>query len=214
MKTLFIESKRKTKEDREAINIDTVKLPKELFLAYSIQYKETAEKIKKQLSQNGIKIRGFGQVLGCTKLVSNYPILLIGSGRFHALNLALQNKLVYIYNNSALAKIEEKDLEILKKNKQNAINRFLHAQTLGIIVSTKPGQSNLKQAERLKKKLSENYAEKQVNFFLTNNLNTSELENFSCDLWVNTACAGLTNDSSKIINADDISDFLERKNIF
>ena len=204
MKIIYLETKRKLKE---AINIDTSKLPKELFLAYSIQYKSTAEELKKQLSQKGIAIKGFKQVLGCTKLKSHYPILLIGSGRFHALNLAIQNKDVYIYN-SSVVKIEGKELENLKKSKISAINRFLNSSTIGILISTKPGQENLKRAEQLKSIIAKKYPEKQVYLLISNTISLAELENFNLDFFINSACPGLLNDSNKIANIDDIFEFL------
>ncbi len=42
------------------------------------------------MRETGIKVKQTIQVLGCTQLKSNLPIILIGSGKFHALNLALQ----------------------------------------------------------------------------------------------------------------------------
>ena len=61
---LFIESKSK-KEYPELTKQDLAKLPKKIFLAYSIQFKDNANKIKKQLEQNKIKVSNFQQVLGC-----------------------------------------------------------------------------------------------------------------------------------------------------
>jgi len=211
MKILYIESRRKL--NREEVSIDVSKLPKELFLAYSIQYQLLAEKIKEKLEKEKIKIKGFQQVLGCSKLnlAKNLPVLLIGSGRFHALNLALQGYEVYIYNNSMVSKITAEDTEKLKESKKIALNKFLNSENLGIIVSTKPGQSNLKLAEELKKKIKVKFPAKHVNFFISNNININEFENFGIDSWINTSCPGLINDSYKIINADDILSFLNEK---
>lgn len=206
MKILYIEAKKKAKSI-SPINIAT--LPKELFIAYCIQYKHEAEAIKNQLESKHIKIFGFQQVLGCTKLKSKYPLLLIGSGKFHALNLALQNKTpVYIYNNSTISQIDPKELEMLKQRKKAALNRFFISDKIGILVSTKPGQENMKMAEEIKKKINEKYPEKTIYILLSNSINTAEFENFKIDFFINTACSGLLNDSSKIINTDDILSFL------
>ena len=83
MKVLYLETKKKTAEN---IDLDSSGLPKELFLAYSIQYKQIAEQIKSILEKRKTKISGFQQVLGCSKLNPSSAILLIGSGRFHAKN--------------------------------------------------------------------------------------------------------------------------------
>jgi len=191
-------------------NLDLSMLPKELLIAYSIQYKNLAFKLKKIIEQKGYNIKGFQQVLGCTKLKSNYAILLIGSGKFHALNLAMQNKQVYIYDNNynKILKISEKELEALKRNKQASINRFFHSSRIGILVSTKYGQENLNEAKKISEKIEKKYPEKKVYLFISNNINLNELENFQIESWINTACQGLVNDSKKILNYDDIIEFL------
>jgi len=202
MKVLYIETRKKDQNielNKEALK----KLPKELLLVYSIQYKSYASGIKKQLESNGFKITGFTQVLGCTKLKPNSPILLIGSGRFHALNLAIQSEHpIYIYSNGVINKIEISEIEALKKKKQGSISKFLSAERIGILFSTKPGQYNSK--EEIIEKLMKKYPEKRFFFFISNNINTAEFENFKIDFWLNTACPGLTNDSTKIENIDDV----------
>jgi 2-(3-amino-3-carboxypropyl)histidine synthase len=202
MKVLYIEARKKS--EKTELSKETLKtLPKELFLAYSIQYKSQATKIKRQLESNDFKIVGFNQVLGCTKLKTNSPILLIGSGRFHALNLALQSDYpIYIYSNGTISKVEESEIKELKKNKQGSISKFFSAERVGIIFSTKPGQYNSK--EEIIEKLIKNYPEKRFFSFISNNINTAEFENFKIDFWLNTACPGLTNDSTKIENIDDV----------
>lgn len=209
LKVIYIEAQLKDIPD---INLNTAELPNELFIAYSIQYKKIAEKIRGTLEKEGKKISGFQQVLGCTKLKIKEPVLLIGSGRFHALNLALQNKEVHIYNNSMnrLEKIEEKEIEKLKLNQKNMINRFLHAKNLGILVSTKPGQRNMALAEELKDRIEKKFKLKKVNIFISDNINLREIENFKVDLWINTACSGLINDNNKIINSEDILEFIHK----
>ncbi len=210
MKVLYLEAQKKLNEKESPINIDPKSFnEKQVFLAYSIQYKQLAEQIKKELEAKKVKIMGFQQVLGCTKLKTDYSILLIGSGRFHALNLALQNPVVYVYNGGTIAKIEEKDLSELKKNKEINLKRFVLAKNIGIIISTKPGQENLKKAKLFKEKITKKYPEKRVFFFVSNNINLNELENFSINFWINSACPGITNDSPKITNIDDITDFLQ-----
>ena len=206
MKVLYLEAKKK---EKQSLPISIAELPKELFLAYSIQYKQEAEAIKKQLESNKFKISGFQQVLGCSKLKSRLPILLIGSGKFHALNLALQNKVpVFIYNNSVISEIDQKDIEKLKQKTKAALNIFFSTGKIGILVSTKAGQENLKQAEQLKIKIESKFPEKRVYILVSNHINISEFENFDIGFFINTACPGLLNDSPKIINTEDILSFL------
>jgi len=202
MKVLYIETRKK--EINQKLSEESLKkLPKELTLVYSIQYKSQATEIKRQLESNGFKITGFNQVLGCTKIKLTKSVLLIGSGRFHALNLALQsNHPIYICNNGVISKIEEKEIEALKKKKQGNISKFLSAERIGILFSTKSGQYSSK--EKIIEKLMNKYPEKRFFFFISNNINPAEFENFKIDFWLNTACPGLTNDSTKIENIDDI----------
>jgi len=209
---LYIEARKKQESISSLDNSNLSNLPKELFLVYSIQYKSLAINIKKQLINKGVKVKGFKQVLGCSKLKSNYPILLIGSGRFHALNLALQNSLpIYIYNIANTGKItefDEKELEEIKTNKKAALNKFFLSNKIGILVSTKPGQQKLKQAQELKKEIEKKYPEKRCFIFISNNINTNEFENFQIPVFINTACLGLAYDSNKILNSEDIRPFL------
>jgi diphthamide biosynthesis enzyme Dph1/Dph2-like protein len=212
MKILYLETKRKESQDlKDSVESgpDLAQLPKTLLLVYSIQYKELAQTIKTRLEKNKFKITGFQQVLGCSKLKSSVPILLIGSGRFHALNLALQNPVpIYIYTSSKLERLNEKDLESFKLKKQGAFSKFLHASKIGIIISAKPGQEYMNKALSFKEIIKSKYKDKQVFLFISSNINLNELENFNVDFWVNTACPGLSYDSNKIINYDDIIGFL------
>ncbi|MBD3253311.1 hypothetical protein GF386_06260 [Candidatus Pacearchaeota archaeon] len=173
------------------------KLPRRLFLAYSIQYKNLALSIKKQLSSNNIKVSDFQQVLGCSKIKTKLPILLISTGKFHVQNLMLQNSEIYILENKKITKILPKEIERLRAKRKTAYLKFLKAEKIGILVSTKQGQENLKQALKLKKQLKKS---KEVFIFLTNNLDVNQFENFNVDSWINTACPGLSFDNPDIIN--------------
>ncbi len=196
MKKIFIPAKSKAVLNRNKIKELSKKLPKNLIIAYSIQYQELAFEIRKILAEHNIlKII---QVLGCSKpqLPKNAKaILLIGSGRFHAISLAYETKLpIYVLEKNQLAKISEKEVEVYEKKNKASYLKFLNAEEAGIIVSTKPGQENLQKALNLKKKLK-----KKSYLFLSNSINTSEFENFGLDCWINTACPRLDMDSS-IIN--------------
>ena len=201
---LYVEAKQKNRD----INLNKTeisKLSKKLFLAYSIQYKPLAEKIKKQLEANKIKIDKFQQVLGCSKIKTNFPVLLISTGKFHAQNLFLQTPILYILENEKIIRISEKDIESQRARKKTALIKFLKADKIGILVSTKPGQENLGKAVKLKTNLEKQG--KQAYIFISNNIDINQFENFSIDSWVNTACPGLAMDNSSVINISDISKY-------
>ncbi len=218
MKTLFIPAKIKSKVNKQKILEISKELPKNISIAYSIQYKDVAFEIKNILSfgsqrrANGKftslskkhKITKLIQVLGCSK--PTFPedtkaILLISSGKFHAISLAIESKLpIYILEYNQLRKISKKDIESFKKKQKVSYVKFLSADNVGILVSTKSGQQNLKKALDFKKTLKE----KKSYLFISNNIDTREFENFGLNSWVNTACPRLDMENNSIINIDKI----------
>jgi len=204
MKQIFIPAKIKSKVNKSKILEISKKLPKNLAIAYSIQYQEIANEIKQILSEKH-KITQFIQVLGCSK--SKFPkdvkaILLISSGRFHAISLAKESNLpVYTLESNKLNKISKQEIESLNKKQKASYIKFLNADKIGILISTKPGQENLKKAIILKSKLKN----KKSYLFISNEINTKEFENFpDIQSWINTACPRLDFDSS-VINIDKIN---------
>lgn len=203
MKTLFIHAKINSEIDKSKINSISNKLPKNIAIAYSIQYQEIAKEIKKILSKNH-KITKFIQVLGCSQPVfskSTKAILLISSGKFHAVSLAFETKLpVYVLENNSLAQISKKEIEIFEQKQKASYVKFLNSNKIGILISTKPGQQNLKKAMDLKKTIKN----KNSYLFLCNNININEFENFEIDSWINTACRRMDLNDNSIINMDKI----------
>lgn len=203
MKTLFIPAKSKSNVNKQKMLEISKKLPINMALAYSIQYKNQAEEIRKILLKKH-KITKFIQVLGCSK--PNFPkntsaILLIGSGRFHAISLALETNLpIYILEHNKLSLVSKKDTEHLKQKQKAAYVNFLNSNKIGILVSTKKGQENLKKAISLKSKLKD----KDSYILIGDNINISDLENFNIKSWANTACPKLSLDdkNNSIINLD------------
>ena len=200
MKTIFIPAKSKSRVNSKKILEISKKLPNNIAITYSIQFQEIAKDIKKILSKKH-KITSFIQVLGCSKpkFSKTDAVLLIGSGRFHAISLACETKLpIYILEKHNLSKITNQDIEKLQKTKKAAYLKFLNANKLGILISTKPGQNRLKHALNIKDQIK-----KKSYLFLSNNINTLEFENFTIDSYINTGCPRLDMDST-IINIQDI----------
>jgi diphthamide biosynthesis enzyme Dph1/Dph2-like protein len=200
MKVLYLESK--YKQFPYILDSEFEKLPKTIFLAYSIQYQSLAFCLKKRLESLGHKIASIEQVLGCSKIKTKFPVLLIGSGKFHAINLYLQAKEIYLLEASKITKLDPSEIEKHKNKKKAALAKYLMAENIGLIVSTKLGQENLDYALSLKKKIERKG--KNTWIFLSNNIDISQFENFNIDSWVNTACPGLANDNPLIINSFDV----------
>ena len=137
-----------------------------------------------------------GQILGCnssnaSKIRDKVDVFFfIGSGRFHPLKVALETgKLVYIANpfTNEISQISEEKIKSYKATQKGKLTKFLASKKIGIIVSTKPGQYNLRRAVKLQEKLEKQGKEPYL--FLTNTILEQELENFKdIEYWVNTAC--------------------------
>src|SRR3989344_3241169 len=156
MKTLYIPAYSSSKANSSKILEISENLPENIAIAYSIQYKKIADEIKQILSSKH-KIAKTIQVLGCTIPVlpkETQAVLLIGSGEFHAVSLALETGLpIYILNNSNFKRISEKDISSLKIRQKSSYLKFLNADNIGILISTKHGQQNLKKAQIFKNSL-------------------------------------------------------------
>ncbi len=197
MKTLFIPaySKSQIKISKEIFK----KLPKNLAIFYSIQFKTQAKKIQNLLEKTK-KITQFSQILGCSKPKipkQTHAVILVGSGKFHALAISKNSKLpIFIFSNNKLTPLNKDEISKIQKKQKAAYLNFLHAEKIGVLISTKPGQENLK--------VLNSKFKKKTYFFLSNNIDTSEFENFGIKSWVNTACPRLSEDNSKIINLQDL----------
>lgn len=204
METLFIPAKRKLNLNIKKIEAISKKLPKNIALAYSIQYKDVTSEIKKILSKTKT-ITKLVQVLGCSK--PNFPketqaILLVGSGKFHAISLALKAKLpVYMLEHNHFEKLLNKDIDTLRKRQKTAYLKFLNANKIGVLISIKPGQQNLKKALEFNKKIKN----KKSYLFIGGDINTGEFENFGLKSWINTACPRLDMDNNSIINIGELN---------
>ncbi len=185
MKTLFIPAKINSKVNEE--KIQSLKLPENTAIAYSIQYKDIAKQIYDILSQK-YDITEMIQVLGCSKpkfSKNTKAILLISSGEFHGVSLAFETKLpIYILEQGRLRKISDDDVYAFEKQKMASYVKFLNSEKIGVLVSSKPGQENLKKAFDIKKKMKN----KQTYLFLGNEIDTRQFENFDIEAWVNTSC--------------------------
>ncbi len=200
VKALFIPAKIKSEVNEKKIK--ALKLPKNIAIAYSIQYKEIAAEIRKILSgKHGIT--GMLQVLGCSKPAfaeNTEAVLLIGSGRFHAVSLSYETKLpIYMLESDKLIKISNEEMDSFRKKKLASYMKFLNSEKVGILVSAKPGQERLKKAIELQKKLK-----KKSYLFLSNETDIGQFGNFpEIKSWINTACPRLDFDSS-VVNMNEL----------
>lgn len=171
-------------------------------LITTVQFLHQLKDISQQLKKQNKKAIIGGQILGCnTKAAIKIEnkvdcFLYIGSGKFHPLSVALslkKDKPIYIFNplTSEFSRLNEKDITFSKAKKKTAKIKFLSANKIGILVSTKPGQNKLKRALELKEKLEKKG--KKCYIFLANDIDVNQLENFpQIEAWINTTCPGLS----------------------
>jgi 2-(3-amino-3-carboxypropyl)histidine synthase len=181
------------------------RLPRPIGIVTTVQHAREMKSVQKQVHDSVF----CGTVLGCNvssaikKKVKAF--LFIGTGRFHPLMLAFKGrKPVYVFNpyDQRLSVIEEQDLMQLQKRKKSCLIKFLQSSTIGIIVSTKPGQQELLKAMSLKRS-----TKKKCYILLADCIDTNSLQNFPfVDCFVNTACPRLAEESAvPMINLDDLS---------
>jgi diphthamide biosynthesis enzyme Dph1/Dph2-like protein len=182
-------------------------LPKKFLIAYVIQYKNLANELENKLEKK-FDILGFKQVLGCSKIEPQETVLLVGGGRFHALNLLKYAKHVIVFNGEQTIKLDAKDTAEIEKAGKIRYLQFLHANNIGMLVSTKKGQFNLEAALHAKKTLESKFPDKKFNIFMFETLNCSEFENFPVDFWINFSCPGIEYDHKNVINLDTLESFL------
>jgi diphthamide biosynthesis enzyme Dph1/Dph2-like protein len=213
----IIHAEARRKFSKESVNFPVLEklTGKTISLAATIQYLPLIGEVKAFLEKQGKKVmiqKGAfygGHVIGCNPIAFDSKadtLLLLADGKFHALNNALiLNRKISVFNTKSLEEISHEDLDIYNKKIKGKINKFLHAEKIGLIVSTKKGQ-NYANASELAKRMDKKG--KKVYVFETDTINLPELENFPIKFWVNTACYGLALDSNIIVNYKDILPYI------
>ncbi len=207
VKTLFAHAKYDIELDTESLKLIKIK-EKRIGIVSNIQTVGVLEKIKDYLEKENHEVVIAGQIVGCNAskalAVKNEvdAFLFVGSGMFHPLELIEKTKIKYYYHFNPIMKtfsnLGEAELSNLEKKKQAKLAKYYSSKKIGILVSTKPGQEELK----LAKKFSETCG-KEAYIFIDNHLNIDKLEDFSdIDYWVNTACPRL--EVPKMIALKDI----------
>jgi 2-(3-amino-3-carboxypropyl)histidine synthase len=137
-----------------------------------------------------------GQVLGCdyrtaqsiAEEVQGY--LFIGSGRFHPIGLALATgKPVVTADPYTLTAgvIDEKEIRRLAMRRMAAITAAKGASRIGVLVSLKPGQLQLKAARSLRERLE--HGGKSPVIICMDEIGETQLRNFTeAEAFISTAC--------------------------
>lgn len=221
MKTMFVygKSNADVRLPEEYVKL----LPKRVGIVTTIQHLHKIKDVQEQLEGSLIG----GQLLGCKVETAEriaYKVdafLYIGSGDFHPIAVQLKTgKIVYCWNPSTknFRTIDAEKVEEYKRFKKGQLLKFLSAETVGILISTKLGQNDNKinrYSEELKMKKAlelKKRGDKKYYLFACDTLNWNNLEDFPfIDVWVNTACPRIADEKAGIINIDDVMKFLNEE---
>ena len=199
MKTLYIEAKYEGSIEIPKKIID--KLPKSVGLFTTLQFIDFLPLIKKQIENSGRIVKIFktthtkypGQIYGCNmdKFPGVEAFFYIGDGFFHPKALILgNNKPVHVYNPisniySLFTRVEAK--KDFLRQKSGYMN-FMTKKNIGVLLTTKPGQSYVKLALKLKK----DFPDKNFYYIAFDNVDLNRVEDFPfIEVIVNTACPRL-----------------------
>jgi len=215
MKTIFIEAKYKGKIDFSKIKVS--ELPEKIGLAASVQFADFVDSVKKFLEQKGKKVfaakgnqKYTSQILGCDvsaceKVKTKVDAFLyIGDGRFHPIGIFTKTKKdIFCFSpiTNEFKKLEKSVVENYEKRKKSALIKFYSADSVGIMMSTKPGQ--MFGSDKLKN-IEKKYKDKKFYKFVFDVLDLNQLENFPfIKAWINTACPRIDEDFI-VLNIGDL----------
>ncbi len=206
MKTIFVRAVKKLDVNPLKLKELIVSLSKDINITYSIQYHNLAIHVKSQAEKSGVKVHNFLQIIGCRRLkVLSFPILHIGSGKFHATNpnLFRVSKDITLFDGYSITRVSPNYITDSERVRKAKLSRFFASNNIGLLVSNKYGQQDLNKAIAFANESDKSSSQNRY-LFLCNNINKNEFENFPIDFWVNTACPRIEEDSSEIISLDRI----------
>jgi 2-(3-amino-3-carboxypropyl)histidine synthase len=208
MKFMFIETKYagRIKVPEKVIG----KLPQKVGLFFTIQFIDSLEDVKKDIESTGRTVRLMkgkhtrypGQIYGCNleRFKGVDAFLYVGDGLFHPKALVLANSQpVHVWNPVAekYSLLDKSLMEQEIRRQKAAYAKFLHSTKIGVLISTKPGQSYFSHALKLKEK----YTDKEFYFVAFDTISFEGLEDFPfVEVWVNTACPRIGWDDTKRAN--------------
>jgi len=208
MKTLFIETKYDGKIKVPKRIID--KLPNVIGLFFTVQFIDSLQDVKKDIEVTGRTVKlmkgkhtkYLGQIYGCNleHFKGVEAFLYVGDGLFHPKALVLGNDVpVHIWN-PVMKKYSFVDKKLMAdeiRRQKASYSAFLMKKNIGVIVSTKNGQSYLKYALKVKDK----YPDKAFFFVVFDTIDFNALEDFNfIDVWVNSACPRIGWDDTKRVS--------------
>ena len=166
----------------------------------AIQFLHLMKDVKAFFEKRNIPCDVLGQVLGCNiKVAENSDadtILYFGDGLFHPKAMpAMKGKQTHIVLAdplSNIARVMTKDeVNTFEGRRTAGLAKFYSSTNIGVLVTLKPGQEQIKAALTLREK----YADKKFYILLFDDLNWDTLEDFPfVECFVNTMCPRIAYD--------------------
>ncbi len=191
---------------------------KKVAIAGTVQYLKHVKKAGELLEEKGFTVLSGkgknlarGQVLGCNysgmdkTAEKAQALVFVGDGKFHAIGMAAAfNKKVFLLNpNTGEVQAPEMETEKLVRKRISFIEHAKQAEKFALLVSTKPGQQNLKKALELKKDLEKKG--KKAIVFVSENIQPEHYIGLGFDIFVNTACPRIAIDDESKFSAPVLS---------
>ncbi|MEM4818964.1 MAG: diphthamide synthesis protein [Nanopusillaceae archaeon] len=179
-------------------------LPKKIGIVCLVQYLDITKKIISELKRRGYEVfyKNSLYILGCNIKNADLPadkILLVGDGKFHALEIIRKLKKEVIVYNPANGEINIIPKDEYRKYFTRVIylmENLKNSNNIGVIISIKPGQYDYNSLKFVLKK----FKDKKIYLFIGDNIDLDKLVNFPyIDFWIIIACPRI------------IDDILERK---
>ncbi len=202
-----------------------IKKFKTFSLVSTAQHIECLDVVKDFLEKNGKVVlfgkptisKKQGQILGCDQAAALDEkadcVLFIGSGRFHPLGIVRKTEKPVFVLSTDTNSIEDfsKERDRFYRIKFAQIEKAKDGKNFGIVVSSKPGQMYIKQAEVLKKKLES--MGKRAWILVMDFITKEKLMGLKLDVLVNCACPRLDEDAHlfgmPILNPEDVGKLSE-----
>lgn len=161
------------------------------------------EGFKVKVGRGSRRLASPGLVLGCdyssahaiSDSVSSY--LLIGGGRFHAIGLKLSTKkpVVIVDPERSTPVAEDVDIESFERKRYATVFAISKAESIGVIVSSKPGQERLGLGKRLLDEIRD--SRKKGSIVVMDEVSPDALKDLGFDAYVSTACPRIALDDSE-----------------
>ena len=192
----------------------------------TVQHVHQIGEIRKFFEKNGKKVfvgKGKktaypGQVLGCDAGAAKGIekdvdcILYFGGGSFHPIGIDVKKPVLAANPFSGDVRWVDEEIERARKRRKGMLIKAASGKVFGVLVSTKTGQFNLKEAERAKRALEKKG--KVALMLISNEVRGDSVKNFNFfDAYINTACPRLEEDyelfGKPVVNSANLDRLLE-----